>query len=61
MQASSLLILIVGLSFIAYVTGRARAQQRRSSVRLPALPAHYGYLTAMWFFLAFRGGHGFTQ
>jgi len=47
MQTSSLFILILVLALIAYYTGLKRAQQSRRSSRLLALPAHYGYMTAM--------------
>ena len=47
MQTSSLFILILALTLIAYYTGLKRPQQSRRSSRLLALPAHYGYMTAM--------------
>jgi len=48
MQSSTLFILIVVLSLVSFYTGRGRAQQARNSTRLLALPAHYGYMTAIW-------------
>ena len=48
MQTSSLIILIFGLSALSYLTGRKRAERSRSDGRLLALPAHYGYMTALW-------------
>jgi phosphate transport system permease protein len=47
MQTSTLFVIIVGLSLLAYYTGLKRAQQRRSNEKLLALPSHYGYMTAM--------------
>ena len=47
MQTSTLFVVIVGLSLLAYYTGLTRAQQHRSDGRLLALPTHYGYMTAM--------------
>ena len=48
MQTSSLIILIFGLSVLSYLTGRKRAERSRGDGRLLALPAHYGYMTALW-------------
>ncbi|CAD7843089.1 MAG: Phosphate ABC transporter, permease protein PstC (TC 3.A.1.7.1) [Olavius algarvensis Gamma 3 endosymbiont] len=48
MQTSSLFIVIAALTLISYFTGHKRAQQRRQSEKLLALPGHYGYMTAMW-------------
>ena len=48
MQTSSLIILIFGLSIISYLTGRKRAESARGGGRLLALPAQYGYMTALW-------------
>jgi phosphate transport system permease protein len=47
MQTSTLFIIILGLSLAAYYTGLKRAQQRRDDEKLLALPAQYGYMTAM--------------
>ncbi len=47
MQISSLFVLILGLTLIAYYTGLKRAQKSRHHSRLLALPTHYGYMTAM--------------
>jgi phosphate transport system permease protein len=47
MQTSTLFVIILGLSLLAYYTGLRRAQHRRSSERLLALPSHYGYMTAL--------------
>ena len=47
MQTSTLFIVILGLSLVAYYTGLRRAQQRRDNEKLLALPSHYGYMTAM--------------
>lgn len=48
MQTSSLFIIIAALTLVSYYTGNKRAQHRRHSERLLALPGHYGYMTAMW-------------
>lgn len=49
MNSSALLFLIVGLSLIAFYSGRQRAfVSRTKNVTLKALPKHYGYMTAMW-------------
>ena len=48
MQTSTLFFVIVALTLISYFTGQKRAQNRRHSERLLALPGHYGYMTAMW-------------
>jgi len=47
-QTSSLFIIIAALTLVSYYTGNKRAQHRRHSERLLALPGHYGYMTAMW-------------
>lgn len=48
MTSSALLFLIVGLSLIAFYTGRQRAFLTGANIKLKALPKHYGYLTALW-------------
>ena len=48
MQISSLLLIIAALTMISYFTAQKRARHRRQSEKLLALPAHYGYMTAMW-------------
>ena len=48
MQTSSLFIIIAALTLVSYYTGNKRAQHRRHSERLLALPGHYGDMTAMW-------------
>ncbi|HKJ51293.1 MAG TPA: phosphate ABC transporter permease subunit PstC [Gammaproteobacteria bacterium] len=48
MQSSTLFIVIAALALVSFYTGRSRAQQARNSARLLALPAHYGYMAAMW-------------
>ena len=47
MQTSTLFIVILGLSLLAYYAGLKRARQRRDIEKLQALPSHYGYMTAM--------------
>jgi len=48
MQISTLFIVIAALTLVSFYTGRNRARLARSHARLPALPEHYGYMTAMW-------------
>ncbi len=48
MTPSALILLIIGLSLIAFATGRGRAVKASNASRLKALPKHYGYLTAVW-------------
>ena len=48
MQTTPLIIMLIGLTMISFWTGRSRARQYQASARLPALPGHYGYMTAMW-------------
>lgn len=48
MNSSALLLLIIGLSLIAYFTGRRQAFASGKHHRLKALPKHYGALTALW-------------
>jgi phosphate transport system permease protein len=48
MQSSTLFIVIAALTLVSFYTGRSRARQARNSARLLALPAHYGYMTAIW-------------
>lgn len=48
MNSSALLLLIAGLSLIAFITGRQRAYLQASGTKLKALPKHYGVLTALW-------------
>ncbi|MDJ0880717.1 MAG: phosphate ABC transporter permease subunit PstC [Gammaproteobacteria bacterium] len=49
MNSSALVFLIIGLSLIAFFSGRQRAFASGSKQNpLKALPKHYGYLTALW-------------
>jgi len=47
MQTSTLFIVILVLTLLAYYAGLKRARQRRDIETLQALPSHYGYMTAM--------------
>ncbi len=48
MNSSALLLLITGLSVIAFITARQRAYIHGASSKLKSLPKHYGVLTALW-------------
>ena len=49
MSSTSLVLVIIGLAAISYLTGSKRARlYETGSRRLVSLPAHYGYLTAIW-------------
>ncbi len=48
MNATALLLLIVGLSLISFFTARQKAMGYRSQIQFKALPKHYGYMTALW-------------
>ncbi|MBC8210055.1 MAG: phosphate ABC transporter permease subunit PstC [Gammaproteobacteria bacterium] len=48
MSSSALILIILGLSLIAFLTGRQRAYRQKAHSRLKALPNHYGVLTALW-------------
>ncbi len=48
MTASVLILLIIGLSILAFLAGRFRAARAQKNGRLKALPKHYGYYTAIW-------------
>jgi len=48
MPGSSLILVILGLGFVAFVVGRQRAVGYQGDTRLRSLPRHYGSLTAFW-------------
>jgi len=52
MQISSLLVLVLGLTFFSYFFGRKKALGVARSVggvrKMHSLPGHYGYLVALW-------------
>ena len=48
MTSSALILFIIGLTLIAFYTGRHRAFSYKSHSHLKALPKHYGFLTALW-------------
>ncbi len=47
MNSSALLLLVIGLSLIAFISARQRAFIHGTSSKLKSLPKHYGVLTAL--------------